>query len=136
MPRRLANWDAGFGDLELGIRDLGFGIRRDLRPGIWDLGFGIRRDLSAGIRWNRGKLLPVGVALTHDHTRDDEDFGPIAIGMRRAGASTCPKRFSVIATSWCGKKRWTSRISCTESPTNSHGRNVLVWRCRCERRRY
>src|SRR5438093_687758 len=114
MPRRLAIWDVGFGDLGPGIRDLGFGIRRGLRPGIWESGFGIRRDLSAGIRWNRGKLLPVRVALTQHHTRHDEDSGPIVIGMRCASARACLERSSVTAISSCGKKRWTLRISCTE----------------------
>src|SRR6059058_1458780 len=105
MPRRLAIWDVGPGDLGPGIRDLGFGIRRGLRPGIWDSGFGIRRDLSAGIRWNRGKLLPVRVALTQHDTRHDEDSGPIVIGMRCASARACQERSSVTAISSCGKKR-------------------------------
>src|SRR5438093_11902836 len=107
MPRRLAIWDVGPGDLGPGIRDLGFGIRRGLRPGIWesgfgirrdvragiwDLGFGIRRDLSAGTRWNRGKSFPVGEALTPGQTRHDEDFGPIVIDTRCASARPCQRR--------------------------------------------
>src|SRR5919198_1498911 len=62
----------------LGIWDSGLGIRWLRRAAIWELGFGIR----AIRRWDRGRLLPLGVALTDDHTFANARFDPIAIGLR------------------------------------------------------